>query len=117
MAVTDIDPARRWWIDGLGAADIGNSRVQLGNTVVLLLEEPNRPRTGPQRARGFRYLTVQIRDVRAEHARLLELGTAEGIAPIQLGEVAFISFVRSPDGDWLELSQRASLTGPLPGRS
>src|SRR5436190_21398366 len=75
MAVTDIDPARRWWIDGLGAADIGNSRVQLGNTVVLLLEEPNRLRTGPQRARGFRYLTVQIRDVRAEHARLLELGT------------------------------------------
>ena len=27
---------------------------------------------------------------------------------------AYISFVRSPDGDWLEVSQRASLTGPLP---
>ena len=61
-----------------------------------------------------RYLTVQVRDVRAEHARLLELGWTEGTAPVKLGETAFISFVLDPDGAPVEISQRASLTGPLP---
>jgi hypothetical protein len=31
-----------------------------------------------------------------------------------LGDTAYISFIRDPDGNWIELSQRASLTGPLP---
>jgi lactoylglutathione lyase len=30
-----------------------------------------------------------------------------------LGEVARISFVLDPDGNWIEMSQRASLTGPV----
>jgi lactoylglutathione lyase len=38
----------------------------------------------------------------------------EGYAPVSLGKVARISFVRDPDGNWIELSQRASLTGNLP---
>ena len=29
------------------------------------------------------------------------------------GDVARISFVRDPDGGWIEISQRASLTGAL----
>ena len=64
-------------------------------------------------ARGFRYLTVQVRDVRKEHAHLLAAGWIEGRA-VKLGETAFISFVRDPGGSSIEVSQRASLTGPLP---
>jgi hypothetical protein len=30
-----------------------------------------------------------------------------------LGSTARISFVRDPDGNWIEISQRASLTGTL----
>jgi hypothetical protein len=33
---------------------------------------------------------------------------------VKLGETAFISFVADPDGAPVEISQRASLTGPLP---
>jgi hypothetical protein len=80
---------------------------------VLVLHSGGGP-VGPLRSRGFRYLTVQVFDVRAEHARLLERGWREGIAPIKLGETAFISFVLDPDGAPIEISQRASLTGPLP---
>jgi hypothetical protein len=69
---------------------------------------------GPVRSRGFRYLTAQVWDVRAEHAQLLELGWRESVAPIKLGETAYISFVTDPDGSPVEISQRASLTGPLP---
>jgi hypothetical protein len=65
-------------------------------------------------AAGFRYLTVQVRDVKAAHAALLAAGWIEGRAPVRLGETAYISFVRDPGGSWVEVSQRANLTGPLP---
>jgi lactoylglutathione lyase len=35
------------------------------------------------------------------------------MAPRTLGDVARISFVIEPGGHWIELSQRASLTGSL----
>ena len=65
------------------------------------------------RAPGFRYLTVQVRDVDAEHAGIVQRGGIEGRQPLTLGTTARISFVRDPDGNWIEISQRASLTGPL----
>ncbi|HBK11323.1 MAG TPA: VOC family protein, partial [Gammaproteobacteria bacterium] len=40
-------------------------------------------------------------------------GGAEGMAPVRLGDVAYISFVRDPDGNWIEISQRKSITGSL----
>jgi lactoylglutathione lyase len=66
-------------------------------------------------APGYRYITVQIWDVDAEHAGVVARGGAEGRPPLTLGNTARISFVRDPDGNWIELSQRASLTGALPG--
>ena len=63
--------------------------------------------------RGYRYMTVQVFDVVAEHARILAAGGREGMAPVRLGEVAYISFVLDPDGNWIEISQRKSITGSL----
>jgi lactoylglutathione lyase len=42
------------------------------------------------------------------------MGFDSATEPIRLGDVAAISFVRDPGGNWLEISQRASLTGALP---
>lgn len=112
---------------GFGATNAGDERWCIGTTTLVLVEddadgdgdgERSRARAGadgPLVGRGIRYLTVQVRDVKAAHAHLLDVGWSEGRAPIKLGEVAFISFVRGPDGGWIEVSQRASLTGPLPG--
>jgi predicted enzyme related to lactoylglutathione lyase len=66
-----------------------------------------------QRAPGFRYLTIQVFDVRACHAEILARGGREGRPPMKLGDVAHISFVRDPDGNWIEVSQRKSITGSL----
>lgn len=66
-----------------------------------------------QRAPGYRYLTLQIFDVKGVHAQVVAKGGREGTAPVKLGDVAHISFVRDPDGNWLELSQRKSITGTL----
>ncbi len=66
-----------------------------------------------QRAPGYRYLTIQVFDVRACHAEIIAKGGHEGRAPVKLGDVAHISFVRDPDGNWIEVSQRKSITGSL----
>jgi lactoylglutathione lyase len=62
---------------------------------------------------GYRYLTIQVFDVVAEHRAILARGGAEGAVPVRLGDVAYISFVRDPDGNWIEISQRKSITGSL----
>jgi Protein of unknown function (DUF1524) len=69
---------------------------------------------GSMRAVGIRYVTFQVRDCNAEHRRFMSMGVWEGASPVTLGEVARISFIRDPDGNFIEISQRASLTGPLP---
>ena len=58
---------------------------------------------------------MQVTDVNREHDRLVGLGWHEAMSPVKLGDVAMISLVRDPDGVWLEISQRASLTDDLPG--
>jgi lactoylglutathione lyase len=65
------------------------------------------------RGPGWRYTTVQIRDCVAEHAGVLARGGEEGAPPSLLGETVRMSFVRDPDGNFIELSQRASLVGHL----
>lgn len=98
--------------EGLGAAEVRPQRLRVGRTEIEL--HPGGGTVGPMRDRGFRYITVQVRDVRAEHARLVSLGWQELRPPVRLGDTAFISFVGDFDGSPVEVSQRASLTGPLP---
>lgn len=63
--------------------------------------------------KGWRYITFQVFKVGDEHARILERGGREALKPTTLGTTARISMVRDPDGNWIEISQRASITGSL----
>lgn len=112
LVVSDLEAHRRYWAEALALPEqehcvfqAGVSRVRLRAGEVAL--EPM------QRAVGLRYLTLQVFDVQATHAAVVSRGGSEGMAPVRLGEVAHISFVRDPDGNWLELSQRKSITGTL----
>jgi hypothetical protein len=62
---------------------------------------------------GFRYTTLQVWNVDETHARVLAWGGHEGAPPKTLGQTARISFIKDADGNWMELSQRASITGSL----
>ena len=55
----------------------------------------------------------QIFKVDEVHALILSAGAREGLPPTTLGNVARISMILDPDGNWIELSQRASIVGPL----
>jgi len=99
---------------GFGAVPAGEARWRLGTTIIQAVEDPQAEHPGGLRAHGFRYVTVQVTDVRTAHAHLLDTGWTEAAAPTRLADVAMVSFVRDPDGVWVEVSQRASLTGRLP---
>ena len=91
----------------------GGPAFRLGDSL-LLLEEDGAATVDPVRqARGWRYITLQIADIDAVHDELRSKGVREGLAPITLGDVARIAMVLDPDGNWIELSRRASIVGSL----
>jgi lactoylglutathione lyase len=81
----------------------------------LLLKQDDGVEATPddKNATGYRYTTVQIHKCDAEHAGILARGGREGAVPRTIGTTTRFSFVRDPDGNWLEVSQRAQLTGTL----
>jgi len=102
----------------LGLEQVASAAYRCGDSILSVEQDPTATIEPRFTARGYRYFTIQIRDVDAEHRVVLERGGREGRPPVTLGTVARVSFVRDPDGNWIELSQRASLTGPLrPGTS
>ena len=126
LGVTDVDAFEHFYGDALQAERVGAGRFKLGETIVSFERDPAAVRAeksgsasaveviGAMRAVGMRYITVQVRDCDREHRRLTSMGVWEGAAPVTLGAVARISFIRDPDGNFIEVSQRASLTGSLP---
>jgi catechol 2,3-dioxygenase-like lactoylglutathione lyase family enzyme len=116
MGVRSLSEHRRFYGDILGFAEqpwSGGLAFRLGVSL-LLLEEDGAAAVDPVRqARGWRYITLQIADIDAVHAELRSKGVREGLAPITLGDVARISMILDPDGNWIELSRRASIVGNL----
>ena len=98
----------------LGLERVREHTYQWGDSLVMFEQDRTAVAPASREGIGYRYVTVQVWDVDAEHAAFVALGATEGMAPVTLGETARISFIRDPDGNWIEVSQRASLTGALP---
>lgn len=116
LGVRDTAAHRRFYAVALGLPDVperGGDSFICGDSVILFDEAPDASGDAVFEGPGFRYITIQIRNVDEEHAAILARGGTEGRAPQTLGKVARISFVRDPDGNWIEMSQRASLVGAL----
>lgn len=116
LGVRDAVAHRRFYAVALGLPDVperGGDSFICGDSVILFDETPKASGDAVFEGPGFRYITIQIRNVDEEHAAILARGGREGRAPQTLGKVARISFVRDPDGNWIEMSQRASLVGAL----
>jgi lactoylglutathione lyase len=123
LGVRDESAHHDFYARVLGLTAFAPNRYRLGRSVLSFEHDPDVPSDAPDtnnrkmRAPGFRYMTVQVWDVDAAHRQIVGRGAMEGFAPRTLGAVARISFVRDPDGNWIELSQRASLTGSTLGSS
>ena len=113
LAVRDPDAHARFYEHSLGLPGAGTGRVRCGRSLVVFEHGDDVACDPPMNALGYRYTTMQVYDVVAEHRAILARGGREGRAPVRLGDVAYISFVLDPDGNWIEISQRKSLTGSL----
>lgn len=90
--------------------------VRCGRSLIMGVIDPEEAHetNGEQIKRtGIRYTTIQVSQVDTVHNNAVAAGACEGIPPQPLGKVARISFLQDPHGNWMELSQRASITGSL----
>jgi catechol 2,3-dioxygenase-like lactoylglutathione lyase family enzyme len=116
VGVRSLSEHRRFYCDILGFPEqswSAGAAVRLGDSLIFLEEDRAATVNPIRQARGWRYITLQIADIDAVHDELRSKGVREGLAPITLGEVARISMILDPDGNWIELSRRASIVGSL----
>lgn len=116
MAVRDLDAHRKFYREAFELPEepyAKGAAFRAGETVLLLEQSNDAPSDAVMAGHGWRYITFQVFKVDEEHARVLEHGGREAVAPVTLGTTARISMVRDPDGNWIELSQRASIVGSL----
>ncbi|MCP3417027.1 VOC family protein [Bradyrhizobium brasilense] len=119
LAVRDLAAHRRFFGDILGFTEQSWSdgpAFRLGDSLILLREDRAATVDPVRGARGWRYITLQVADIDAVHDELRAKCVREGLAPVTLGEVARISMILDPDGNWIELSRSASIVGSLSNR-
>jgi catechol 2,3-dioxygenase-like lactoylglutathione lyase family enzyme len=109
----DLDAHRRFYAEALGLPEERPGVFRAGESLIFLEADPGATADAGMRGRGWRYITFQVFRVDAVHAGVLARGGCEALAPVTLGRTARISMVRDPDGNWIELSQRASIVGSL----
>jgi lactoylglutathione lyase len=109
------DPAAhdRFWTHVMQFERAGEGRYRCGDSLVVITERGHVERAKQWRGPGYRYMTVQVWDCLAEYAGILAHGGISGGEPRVLGDAVRYAFVVDPDGNHIEISQRASLTGRL----
>ena len=112
LTTANIDAQHHYYSHVLGLPQQQDCYL-VGASEIQLQQGPSVDPAHPRDALGFRYMTLQVFDVVGTHHEILNRGGTEGMAPVKLGDVAYISFVRDADGNWIEISQRKSLTGSL----
>ncbi len=111
LNANDISAQHDFYANVLGLPAVSEGLFSVGDSLLELI--PGQVGQFERQGIGYRYMTVQVYDVVAEHQRVVQAGGREGMAPVKLGDVAYISFVCDRDGNWIEISQRKSITGSL----
>jgi predicted enzyme related to lactoylglutathione lyase len=103
--------------------DLGDVRVKLlslgsmhtrGDTMLFVEEGPGGSETADFVGPGYRYLTVQIFDADQSMQDIVARGGRIAREAVSFKDIARYGFVKDPDGNWIEMSARASLTGVAP---
>jgi catechol 2,3-dioxygenase-like lactoylglutathione lyase family enzyme len=116
VRVRSLDASRQFYGDILGFPEEPSSSglsLRLGDSLLLIREDMGTTINPIREAPGWRYITLQVAEIDELHAGLRSRGVREGFAPVTLGDVARISMILDPDGNWIELSRRASIVGSL----
>lgn len=116
VRVRDLAAQRRFYRDALGLVEepyLPGAAFRVGEGVILVEQADDAPLGAAFDGPGWRYITLQVFKADSAHAHALAHGGREAMAPVTFGTTARISMVKDPAGNWIELSQRANLTGSL----
>lgn len=107
------DPAAhdRFWTHVMQCERVGDGRYRCGDSLIVIAEQGKVERSVEWRGPGYRYTTIQVWDCAGEYRGILARGGTSGGEPRLLGDTVRFAFIRDPDGNHIEISQRASLTG------
>lgn len=116
LFVRSQDAHAHFWREVMGFPCPGQNTYACGDSLIFVHEDPCvAVGHASWKGDGLRYITVQVRDCVRAHRSILARGAEEGVAPMAMGKTATISFVKDPDGNFIEISERhAPPTAPLP---
>ncbi|HJU11066.1 MAG TPA: VOC family protein [Candidatus Binataceae bacterium] len=118
IGVRDVEAFGQFYKRAFGAVDMGRGRYKIGETIFGVYHEPeiHPPQMAPfanplevvnaMAELGIQYVTLQVRDCDAAFSSVKAAGANAAVEPSTFGTVARISFVRDPDGNFIELAQR-----------
>ncbi len=111
MAVADLGAQHDFMTRVLQCEHLGENRYRSGAGVFIIEHDADAGQSGHWVARGITYVTVHVERVDEVFDGLIERGAAIGETPSTIGDIARISFVCDPSGNWFEVAQRFSLAG------
>jgi lactoylglutathione lyase len=116
VEVSTMDPRNMmdFYTEVMGFEHVTKNTVRCGDSLIFVTKGQPGTQTESFIGPNFRYLTVQIYDADLECAAIEEKGGLISQPPRTIGEIARYGFVTDPDGNWIEISARASLTGIIP---
>ncbi|MGR8949611.1 MAG: VOC family protein [Gammaproteobacteria bacterium] len=112
MLAADIETEKSFLLNAMGFHEESTEWLRAGNCQLMLKQEPGRPYAAHWVNSGFRYFTFHVMNVEQSFNAIIESGGTVGERPYAIGDIAKISFVRSPAGNWIEVAQRRELAGP-----
>jgi lactoylglutathione lyase len=112
--VPDPDAQTKFYLEGMGAQRVDGGGLRVGDTMLFVEEGPLPGAPTPCARTGFVYITIIAHDCAAAHKALLAGGGEHSLRILRLADRCLFSWVRDPNGNWVEVVQYAELSGPLP---
>ena len=112
MQVNDPIRHTKFLTQALRFVEIAPNVFQHGDARIIL-HVTNTPISSATDWRGprFRYITLQVKHARAAFESALAAGVTLGEPLRELGGLVRFGFIRDPDGNLIEISERTSFTG------
>lgn len=113
ITVASANPGRLldFYRSALEFEPVDDRTSRCGDSLVTVVEGAGGSDVDDVIGPGFRYITIQVFDVDAEAAEVVRRGGRVAREPVNYAGVARYGFIADPDGNWIELSARTSLTG------
>lgn len=113
ITIASRDPGRLadFYLTALEFEPVDHGLLRCGDSLVSIVEGEGGSDLDDFAAEGFRYITVQVFDADLEIKEIVARGGRVVRDATNFAGVARYGFVSDPDGNWIEISARTSLTG------